>query len=360
MSQTLTTNPFGHATEKWIQDYMYPANKSTTKAPAGMLIPQQRAGDSSLHTYLCGNGLFEVIGTYDYENNKIIKTAIHFHVPFFGRLLFAQDVTRVLYSRIDIPVPADCAPVTGKVSILPQGGVKDHPNAIGLAFDLITPGYDNLSHPGLPLFPVDSVSLQANHWYKDVPLMEESHVSALRAIMESPVKSGNPKVGYEHVVLAVDRAQNDEQKSLLKAFFDTFASSNDKDKQGKILIPATPKFLGAPNRDGEAATKQRTVRVRFLNLFQLNGTINTETYYINAILSIFIPVARSTHTCQIRGNLADVAGVVVVVDEPMMHGLVNLDCDPTTPGKTVNITLKMSVSLIGNIKEENYPLLNLA
>jgi hypothetical protein len=76
MSQTLTTNPFGHgmstkachsltthlsiATEKWIQDYMYPANKSTTKAPAGMLIPQQRAGDSSLHTYLCGNGLFEV------------------------------------------------------------------------------------------------------------------------------------------------------------------------------------------------------------------------------------------------------------------------------------------------------------
>jgi hypothetical protein len=110
-------------------------------------------------------------------------------VPFFGRLLFAQDVTRVLYSRIDIPVPADCAPVTGKVSILPQGGVKDHPNAIGLAFDLITPGYDNLSHPGLPLFPVyafiftissliintdvipdrsDSVSLQANHWYKVV------------------------------------------------------------------------------------------------------------------------------------------------------------------------------------------------
>jgi hypothetical protein len=35
--------------------------------------------------------------------------------------------------------------------------------------------------------------------------MEESHVSALRAILESPVKSGNPKVGYEHVVLAVDR-----------------------------------------------------------------------------------------------------------------------------------------------------------
>ncbi|CAE6472344.1 unnamed protein product [Rhizoctonia solani] len=92
----------------------------------------------------------------------------------------------------------------------------------------------------------------------------------------------------------------------------------------------------------------------------LNGTINVDTLYINAILSIFVPVARSTHTCQIRGNLGDVAGVVVVLDEPLMHGLVNLDCDPTTPEKTVFITLKLSVSLIGPIKEENYPLLTLA
>ncbi|KAF8669458.1 hypothetical protein RHS04_08859, partial [Rhizoctonia solani] len=89
----------------------------------------------------------------------------------------------------------------------------------------------------------------------------------------------------------------------------------------------------------------------------LNGTINTETLYINAILSVFIPAVRSTHTCQIRGNLGDVAGVVAFLDEPLINGLVNLDCDPASADKTVFVTLKLSVSLIGRIKEDNYPLL---
>ncbi|ELU41138.1 hypothetical protein AG1IA_04841 [Rhizoctonia solani AG-1 IA] len=89
----------------------------------------------------------------------------------------------------------------------------------------------------------------------------------------------------------------------------------------------------------------------------LNGTINTETLYINAVLSVFIPAVRSTHTCQIRGNLGDVAGVVAFLDEPLVNGLVNLDCDPASADKTVFVTLKLSVSLIGRIKEDNYPLL---
>ncbi|QRW26133.1 hypothetical protein RhiXN_11210 [Rhizoctonia solani] len=360
LAQALTSNPFGTATKKWVQDYMYPPHPvgdkapDGTKVPAGMVVPQQRSQDASVHTYLCGSGLFEVFGTYDYENNKVIKTSIHFHVPFFGRLLIVDSFTRVLMNKLEFSVPADCAPITGKVYILPQGQVPDHPNSIGLGFDLTTPGYDNLHHPGLPLFPADPQVLSTKAWYKDVPLMENHVVSALRAVPETPVKH---TVSNEHIVLAVDHTQNDEQSSLLSGFFSAFAVADKQNKNRRIYIPATPGYARSGSESEVFASKQQTVRIRFMNLFQLNGTINTETLYINAILSVFIPAVRSTHTCQIRGNLGDVAGVVAFLDEPLINGLVNLDCDPASADKTVFVTLKLSVSLIGRIKEDNYPLL---
>ncbi|KAF8752195.1 hypothetical protein RHS01_08103 [Rhizoctonia solani] len=380
MAQALTSNPFGTATKKWVQDYMYPPHPvgdkapDGTKVPAGMVVPQQRSQDASVHTYLCGSGLFEVFGTYDYENNKVIKTSIHFHVPFFGRLLIVDSFTRVLMNKLEFSVPADCAPITGKVYILPQGQVPDHPNSIGLGFDLTTPGYDNLHHPGLPLFPADPQVLSTKAWYKDVPLMENHVVSALRAVPETPVKH---TVSNEHIVLAVDREfrletghflilnasipkmpkTTSSHLVVLSGFFSAFAVADKQNKNHRIYIPATPGYARSSSESEVSVSKQQTVRIRFMNLFQLNGTINTETLYINAVLSVFIPAVRSTHTCQIRGNLGDVAGVVAFLDEPLVNGLVNLDCDPASADKTVFVTLKLSVSLIGRIKEDNYPLL---
>ncbi|KAF8676126.1 hypothetical protein RHS04_06593 [Rhizoctonia solani] len=349
MLQHTSNKAYAQDVNNWLATNMWPAHRDArvnddtdpdTKTDAGILLLQEADPSSNVHKYLCGKGLFEFLGTYNKENNCIINASITLHVPFFGRISLVQNMTRTL----DPPprVQFSVGPIHGFVEL----GIfhpRDDPwydgNQVALKYYVSLP-YVQLD-ANVPLFPVDGANTpKIKALYQTSPPMALL-VQSLREVSNTPatypagfLRLFNQR-GAKHVqqfpetsnTFSVRQAlllygQNTANPVLvLERFLNNFAH-----KQG-IIIPATPKDKGLKSKIINIAAKpqRQTIRAYFGQLFHIVGTISLDSFLLNAILSIYIPTIGVQRTCQVAGDLTNVAGVVVTLDDPLINGLLNFD-----------------------------------
>ncbi|KAF8700269.1 hypothetical protein RHS03_06693, partial [Rhizoctonia solani] len=375
MLQHTSNKAYARDVNNWLATNMWPAHRDArvnddtdpdTKTDAGILLLQEADPSANVHKYLCGKGLFEFLGTYDKENNRIINASITLHVPFFGRISLVQNMTRTL----DPPprVQFSVGPIHGFVELgifHPRDDPRYDGDQVALKYYVSLP-YVQLD-ANVPLFPVDGANTpKIKALYQTSPPMALS-VQSLREVSNTPatypagfLRLFNQR-GAKHVqqfpetsnTFSVRQAlllygQNTANPVLvLERFLNNFAH-----EQG-IIIPATPKDKGLKSETINIAAKpqRQTIRAYFGQLFHIVGTISLDSFLLNAILSIYIPTIGVQRTCQVAGDLTNVAGVVVTLDDPLINGLLNFDLNDMGEDLRLVVTVKLNIALIGQFRQ---------
>ncbi|GAB1523796.1 hypothetical protein RhiTH_006946 [Rhizoctonia solani] len=358
MLQHTSNKAYARDVNNWLATNMWPAHRDArvnddtdpnTKTDAGILLLQEADPSSNVHKYLCGKGLFEFLGTYDKENNRIINASITLHVPFFGRISLVQNMTRTL----DPPprVQFSVGPIHGFVELgifHPRDDPRYDGDQVALKYYVLLP-YVQLD-ANVPLFPVDGANTpKIKALYQTSPPMALS-VQSLREVSNTPatypagfLRNRRP----EFVLVQANVPRNQQHVQLLERFLNNFAH-----EQG-IIIPATPKDKGLKSEIINIAAKpqRQTIRAYFGQLFHIVGTISLDSFLLNAILSIYIPTIGVQRTCQVAGDLTNVAGVVVTLDDPLINGLLNFDLNDMGEDLRLVVTVKLNIALIGQFRQ---------
>ncbi|GAB1527881.1 hypothetical protein RhiTH_011069 [Rhizoctonia solani] len=118
-----------------------------------------------------------------------------------------------------------------------------------------------------------------------------------------------------------------------------------------VLVQANDKGLKSEIINIAAKPQRQTIRAYFGQLFHIVGTISLDSFLLNAILSIYIPTIGVQRTCQVAGDLTNVAGVVVTLDDPLINGLLNFDLNDMGEDLRLVVTVKLNIALIGQFRQ---------